>query len=455
VVEEQSQNTGASIIVAMMARVMPMILLIYWPIYAINSDVAAFALRPVMLLLTVIMGICLIKQPLAESEFRMFKVFGIMWLAMLATSIAGAEPETSLIEWVKLVIIQTFCLFMARALRHQPTAKVLGKWMLIASIGTTIYIIGVYFHMMGAVIPTYRELRVLKGEATKLDIPLNTIGAGAILEYICAICLIPRSRLLYISGCIICLVSSFMTGSRAALVVPVSAVILVQLVTWIRSEGMLKRFTAWGTLIGGTLTLIVLLSVLNPIKLTNMTEGRWDMWRAGTSKFLERPLMGYGFRSWRDDLVARLPGDYQETLLLAKHIAGAYHNQFVTCLAEHGVLGTSALITLYVFLMMCAFRLGYQKCYVSNSGKAAMFGAAFLFVRANVELPGLFGAAQEPADYLSYIFFAILISQIALEEQYVNLAIQMRERYKLAWTRAATRRRASIAGTGEPALGEG
>ena len=33
------------------------------------------------------------------------------------------------------------------------------------------------------------------------------------------------------------------------------------------------------------------------------SEGRSHLWSVGIQKFTERPLFGYGYESWRDDLV--------------------------------------------------------------------------------------------------------------------------------------------------------
>jgi hypothetical protein len=46
----------------------------------------------------------------------------------------------------------------------------------------------------------------------------------------------------------------------------------------------------------------------------------------------------------------------------------------------------------------------------------ALFACLFLLLRANVEVPGLFGYAQDPADYLAYVFMAIVVSRFSTEE---------------------------------------
>jgi hypothetical protein len=41
-----------------------------------------------------------------------------------------------------------------------------------------------------------------------------------------------------------------------------------------------------------------------------------------------------------------------------------------------------------------------------------------------VEVPGLFGYSQEPADYLSFFFVAIAFSRLSIEEDYLRADMQ-------------------------------
>ena len=424
---------AASLVVKATAAGIPLILAVYWPLYAINTDLLAMALRPVMLVAALVMGVCLMGQPLTRAEFSLIKLFGLMALTLLVTSIAADDPMTALAEWFKLVLIQLFALLMVRALRHGPTAQTLAKWMAISSVMIGLYMVYVYLHMMGPVLPTYTSARALKGLAEKQNVPLNTIPFAAIVCYLCAVCILPMTRWLWAAGIFLVIVGSTLTGSRAILGVGLITAIVLLALSWIRSADISKRVFGWIMLMAGVVGVLAVMIFLNSRAITAFTEGRWDLWRAASQKFLERPLMGYGFLSWKDDLVSRLPGEYKLTRSLSEHIAGGYHNEYMTALAEQGVVGASVVFTLYFFLVRTGWKLAFNKSHTWTGGKWALFAGLFLTLRANVEIPGLFGSFQEPADYLAYILLAVIISRMSYEEDYVRAATQVQRSSAIAW----------------------
>jgi O-antigen ligase len=132
--------------------------------------------------------------------------------------------------------------------------------------------------------------------------------------------------------------------------------------------------------------------------------------------------MGYGFDSWRDDLVSRLPGEYRLTSYDAINLAGGYHNEYLTLLAEQGLVGLFPVMAVFIFLLRCSWKLAFRPSATWRNGQWALFGCIFLLLRASVEAPGLFGYSQEPADYLAFIFLAIVASRFSVEEDYVKSA---------------------------------
>jgi O-antigen ligase len=109
---------------------------------------------------------------------------------------------------------------------------------------------------------------------------------------------------------------------------------------------------------------------------------------------------------------------------MAKEVAGGYHSEYLTALAEQGVVGFVAVLCLFWFLIRSCWNLAFRFSHTWQNGQWALFGCFFLLVRAGVEVPGLFGYAQEPADYLAYVFLAIAVSSISREEDYVRSAIR-------------------------------
>jgi len=150
------------------------------------------------------------------------------------------------------------------------------------------------------------------------------------------------------------------------------------------------------------------------------TEGRSHLWAVGLQKFSERPLFGWGYESWRDDLVSRLPGEYDLTFDLAKNMGGGYHNEYVSVFAEEGLIGAFAALLIICLLFRSSWLLTFRKWGASQSYDWPLFVCIFLLLRANFEVPGLFGYAQGPDDYLAYIFVAIVLSRFSVEEDYAR-----------------------------------
>lgn len=451
----QAQNNGANFLLGLLARLMPVMLFLYWPLYGMNQDITPMLLRPTMMALAGLMGVFMLAQPMAAIERRLLRVFGFMWLALLFTSVVAEHPLTALAEWVKLILIQIFCLLMTRVLRNKPTARILGRWLLAASLGIGLFIIFVYVRQMGLTLPTYTALRNMKGALSKEHLPLNPIAATGILTWLCAICLVRVTKMIWAIGFVVVIIGAFLTGSRAALAITLASGLVVVLVDLTQSSSFVKRTVGWAAIGLGIAAVLYVVFFVDSRVLVAVSEGRWDLWRAAGSKFLERPIFGYGYASWKDDLVSRLPGEYTLTNELVAQIAGAYHNEYVTAFAEQGLVGAAAVLTMYFFVARCAFRLSYGNWRLWKNGKLPMLGIAFLMLRASVEIPGLFGYAQEPNDYLAYIFVGILVSNLALEEDYARAVYVYVQRQRAAAAqKARIFRPASVRVMSEPAPNE-
>jgi len=414
------QRDSASLIMKASAATICAAIAMYWPAYVVAPSIIGALLRPILLVSAAIMSMCLLQEPVTAIEVRTLKLFGAMWLLVLLTSAMADNPRHALIGFVKIVLIQLLALLMARALRYEPAARVFGTGMFVASIIITLFIVYAYLTKVGPVLPSYVGARIFKGMAEHDGYSLNDTPATAILAFLCAICLRPMTRTMWAVGAMVVFVGAFLTGSRAALVTPALAAILLLAVAWRHSNRLARRMIAVTIFLSIFAGVTVAIAVVPSHQFSKLSEGRWDLWRAGISKFLERPLFGSGFLSWQDDLTARLPGDYGINAGLHRdnsgQLLGGYHNQFIQVLSEHGLAGFIALSALYIFILRSAAALAFRKTLVWKFGYAALFGALFLLVRANVELDGLFGFAQDPVDYTAYLFLAIVVSRLSLEE---------------------------------------
>lgn len=410
------QNYVADMVIRACAAVLPIVLALYWIVYPYAPDALGPVLRPVLFVLVVPMFLCMLKEPLTHAEVTMTKVFGLLWLIYLLTSTLAEDPIFAFAGLVKLFAIHLLALMVARALRYEPAARIMGASMFISSIIVSLFIIFIYVKTMGATIPTYAAVRGFKGIAEKHGYALNQTPATGILAFLIGACLYPMKRWMWSIGIFGMVVGSFLTGSRAALAVPFLAAVLLWVALAIKSGSAVRKWSAILVFTVGALALIVGLSVTPSRILTSMSEGRWDLWRAAFSKFEERPLLGWGYGSWKDDLISRLPGEYTMTYDLVKDIKGGYHNQAIQILAEHGIVGFVGFLVLFGFGFFAAWKLAFRRTLKWKYGAVALYVMMFLLVRANVELDGLFGFAQDPVDFITYVFFGVMVSWLSQEE---------------------------------------
>ena len=196
-----------------------------------------------------------------------------------------------------------------------------------------------------------------------------------------------------------------------------------------RSRNLTYRVTTWGSLLLGSLLITVVLSRATPYGISDATEGRFDVWTVGWAKFVESPVFGDGPDSWRDDLFSRLPGYYKDTRALQKLRAGGYHSEYVTLLAEGGLLCFSSALVFFALLLRDSLRAAFHPEARRYRGELIAFTCLFLFVRALIEIPGLFGYGQDVTDYLAYLFVALVASRMSLLEAFHRFGRERRAVY--------------------------
>jgi hypothetical protein len=122
--------------------------------------------------------------------------------------------------------------------------------------------------------------------------------------------------------------------------------------------------------------------------------------------------------------VSRLPGESDLTFDLAKKLGGGYHNEYISVLAEEGLIGVIAVVPLLWLLLRSSWLLAFRQWGAVHTGQWPLFACIFLLLRANFEVPGLFGYGQDPVDYLAYILVAIVLSRFSIEEDWAGLLAQ-------------------------------
>jgi O-antigen ligase len=398
----------------LLACVVPACLAVYWLVFPSNQDLANLFFRPAILATCIMISLLWYRLLVTGAEKKLAGVLALLCAVLLVPSLAATDPVRALREWLKLFIICTVSFLLCRALRHARTAKILGSSLMIASAVDSALIVATYVKYSGLVLPTYTATRAFKGEILKGGLPLNAIAFECVFAYISGMCLLRGTKLLWSLGLVLLVISSVVSGSRAPLAVSgVSALVLI-VTNALRSRrllvGVAGLILAAAIVLGATVAIatFTLEDTFTPEEMSAATdgEGRWDLWSVAFQKFTERPILGYGYLSSQDDL---------------GYIPGGYHNEYLTALAEQGVVGFVAVMSLFWFLLRCCWNLAFRPSYTCawQNGQWALFGCLFLLSRGVVELPGLFGSAQGPADFLAYTFLAIVVSRISREEDYM------------------------------------
>ncbi len=410
----------ASILSQGLGLTIPLILGLYWPLFAANASLASNILRPGMLGLSAMLAIMWSGAKLTWAETHLLKILALVCVVILIPTLLATDVSRALQDWTKLVVLSLIALLLCRGLRHPPTARALGFSLIAAALiaaGLTLY---VYVGQMGFTLPTYTAVRIFKGVAQRSGVSLNSVAFTAVFSYICGMSLLPAKRLLALLGVGILGVTSAFTGSRAPLAVMAAAAAILLVFNGAGSKRLMFRVLAWLSIALTATTLVLGSQELTFKQMSDFTEGRWDLWYVASQKFAERPLTGFGYESWRDDITSRLPGDHQRITGGLVYFEGGYHNEYLTLLAEQGILGFAAVGSFFLFLLNRSFRLAFRAPVTWHNRQWALFGCLFLLLRATVEIPGLFGYGQEPADFLAFLFVAIVFSRFSVEEDHLR-----------------------------------
>jgi O-antigen ligase len=386
-----------------LVSLIPLTLVLYRIIFASQPTLAASVCRPAILLVCCALAMFWYGSHVSSVEHKLIRVVAVLCGALLVTSLLATNPERALQEWIKLALMCVIAIALCRPLVHPPNAMVLGASLVLAGAVFGILIVVIYVKYMSWALPSYPATRVFKAVAMdEGGVPLNPLGFECVFTFLCGACLLRRTKLLWVVGLALVLISSALTGSRAPISVFVLSAVVLLLLTGFRSRDKLLRVAsvlgALAILAGG----VIAISSATSLQLAEVTEGRWYVWSVALHKFTVHPLWGNGYLSVEDD---------------PTYLSGGYHNEYLTALAEQGIIGFCAVMYLFGFLLSCSWKLAFDPSCRNANGKIVLFACLFLLFRAVVELPGLFGTAQGPADFLAYVFLAIAVSQVARSER--------------------------------------
>ena len=161
--------------------------------YAWNANVSGPSSAPPIVGAAILLAFIWYRQPAGRAETTLITLFGVQLALLMVPTLLATQPAAARTDWFKLVLMSVICITVARALRDDFTSKWFGRCMLAASFVMSVYMLSVYFQVMGATIPTYESLRVFKGNLI-LSAPLNNIAMDAVVCYLAAACLVRLER---------------------------------------------------------------------------------------------------------------------------------------------------------------------------------------------------------------------------------------------------------------------
>jgi O-antigen ligase len=419
-----SGKVSISLVSEATAFLIPFLLGVYWAPVGIEIELKAAALRCIIVALATLLLVIWLRAPLTRAETTFAALFGLLGLSLMVPSLTATDPARAFKDLSKLVLLFAVGLAMARALRHGRTARAFGYGMLIGSAVIVVLILSGYIRHMGLALPTYQGLRILKEVLAKGEgFPLNPISFAALFMYLIGLCLTPTRALTWCLGVFVFAVTSFLTGSRAPLAILVLSALVATGLHHLQARSFVLRVSACLILLTLVGAIVASVITVDSRKMVTISEGRTIVWSVAWSDFLEKPLSGHGYESWRDNLTARIVGGeyfHNSKSLMAD---GGYHNQYVTLLAEEGLVGFIPAMAIVFMLLRCSRWLARRTSIPPISRHVILLGCLFMLLRALVEVPGLFGYANDPADYLAYCFVAVVVSQMSVHEDTRRLTV--------------------------------
>lgn len=212
------------------------------------------------------------------------------------------------------------------------------------------------------------------------------------------------------------LLSIMLSGARTSLVVLAGAAALA----WLLRRPPSRALVFVGVLVVliGVITASTLLGDQDLAEtlywLSDITTGRSELWGAALAKFAERPLLGWGAFTWDMDLPQYLTLYSSDMGRFEGLASGAFHNAYLTQLAEKGLLGLGLEILILAYVLRASLLLHWGRNWLSGEDRRianiAPTWSLLLVLRGFSEQGGLLGYANAGVDFIAYAGVALILS---------------------------------------------
>jgi O-antigen ligase len=375
------------------------------------------------LIVAVAPGLVRLAQ-ITPTHRRWFAVLGVYLAALTLSSIASVDPSLSFTDLQRQAFLAAVAAGLSLALMEPRARSAFALAALAVSAVATLSVLSLYGRFEGDQ-PLGPALESFKSyAANRFDVPLNAVSFAAVLAAVLAVPFLARRPAMLVLLLVPVVAAVAASGSRTT---AASLIVAIPLTAFILLLHRLRRIPMWipygsiAVVAGWTaLSLTDQLGRLGASPAMNdLTTGRSLLWAAAWDKFLERPLFGWGGRSFPIDLGGFLPATkvYEASDLQIVNTTGGAHNALLTVLAERGLITALAAVMMSGFLLLLAIRVHRSRARLRGIDRAYAWLGPFvillILVRSLGEMPGWFGYADSLVDFLAYGCAAMLVAVAA------------------------------------------
>jgi O-antigen ligase len=375
----------------------------------------------VLILISVAPGALYLVRGLRRNEVRWACVLLLYLLASCLSTFFAADLEAALLDFARQAYVVIVSILLMLSLRDLASRVALTYGMAFMAVVGALTVFILYLSYVGFSFADLADLQTFKFTTqTSLGLPLNPTSFAIVLAFLLAYPAFSRPRWFILSATVLVLAATFLSGSRTTLVSLSFSALVVgliiggrQLPPWLRRTGY---FLVPPALIAAAVYMLsVGDSYVDPQALSTLTSERTSMWSAALEKFSQRPLTGWGADSWKINLPSYLRVYDPERLMSITSVkAGAFHNTYLTILAEKGLMVFVPALVMAGFLVWQSWTLHAHRRLLTklDAGHAAVAPliVILILVRGLGEHAGWWGYADGTVDYLSYVAASLIVA---------------------------------------------
>lgn len=295
-------------------------------------------------------------------EWRWVVLFLGYLLSSLISSLLSPAPELGFVDAGRQVFIMFFTLGMLLLFRDECAVHYYRRFLVLSSLlGALTLIIGFGVVVGLPTLENISNLAAFKYEMTlRYGINPNPLSFAVLLAFVLTWCSKEEGRPGWFwAYSLVVWVSIFLSGARTTLAIVAGAALIVFLLRRpIKGFVLLPLGIAViSIVISSTVLAHEIIGVELLLSLSEFFSGRTELWMVAVDKFVERPWFGWGALTWNLDLwryMSSYSGELDRWDALG---SGAFHNAYLTHLAEKGLVGLGVQIALLIFLVKASFVL--------------------------------------------------------------------------------------------------